>query len=66
MQPWLPPCITAVLMSSTQNTHPTHLQWEELWQMPLAQRLPGRSLAQVKDKCCAMVEFAIRVRRPAL
>lgn len=44
-------------------SHPTCLQCQELWVMPLAQRLPGRTTAQVKDKCRNMAEFAIKVRR---
>lgn len=30
--------------------------------MPLAQRLPERTLTQVKDKCRGMVDFAIEAR----
>lgn len=33
--------------------------------MPLRQRLPGRTAAQVANKCCTMTAFAIKVRAAA-
>ena len=61
---WLDcPCIMATLLLPQRTRHlPTHLQCEELWHMPLDQRLPGHTAAKVARKCCDMAAFAIKVR----